>query len=57
MLSPPSECPFAPRCRFEVEQSRQEVPPLEPVEPGHHVRCFNPVSADEWRRSRVGDAA
>ena len=57
MLSPPSEYPFAPRCRFEVEQSRQEVPPLEPVEPGHHVRCFNPVPADEWRRSRVGDAA
>jgi len=57
MLSAPSECPFAPRCRFEVEQSRQEVPPLEPVEPGHHVRCFNPVPADEWRRSRVGDAA
>ena len=23
MLSPPSECPFAPRCRYEVEQSRQ----------------------------------
>ena len=29
MLSPPAACPFAPRCRFEVEQSRQEVPPLE----------------------------
>ena len=57
MLSAPSECPFAPRCRFEVEQSREQVPPLEELEPGHFVRCFNPVPADEWQRSRVGDAA
>jgi oligopeptide/dipeptide ABC transporter ATP-binding protein len=57
MLSPPSECPFAPRCRYEVEQSRQEVPPLEELEPGHHVRCFNPVPADEWERERLGGAA
>jgi len=57
MLSPPAECPFAPRCRFEVEQSRQEVPPLEELESGHHVRCFNPVPADEWERSRLGPAA
>ena len=57
MLSAPAECPFAPRCRFEVEQSRQQVPPLEPIEPGHHVRCFNPVPADEWQRTRLGGAA
>ncbi|HUQ23036.1 MAG TPA: ABC transporter ATP-binding protein [Gaiellaceae bacterium] len=57
MLSAPTECPFAPRCRFEVEQSRQQVPPLEPVEPDHDVRCFNPVPADEWQRTRLGGAA
>jgi oligopeptide/dipeptide ABC transporter ATP-binding protein len=57
MLSPPSECPFAPRCRFEVEKSREQVPPLDELEPGHHVRCFNPVPADEWQRSRLGGAA
>jgi len=28
MLRAPSMCPFAPRCRFEVPQSRQDVPPL-----------------------------
>jgi len=53
MLSQPSECPFAPRCRFEVEQSRQEVPPLEAIERDHFVRCFNPVPADEWQRERI----
>jgi oligopeptide/dipeptide ABC transporter ATP-binding protein len=57
MLSAPAECPFAPRCRYEVEQSRQAVPPLEPIEPGHDVRCFNPVPADEWQRARLGGAA
>ena len=57
MLSAPAECPFAPRCRYEVEQSRQQVPPLEPIEPDHYVRCFNPVPADEWQRTRLGGAA
>jgi oligopeptide/dipeptide ABC transporter ATP-binding protein len=57
MLSPPAECPFAPRCRFEVEKSREQVPPLDELEPGHHVRCFNPVPADEWQRTRLGGAA
>ena len=57
MLSPPGECPFAPRCRYEVEQSRLQVPPLEEIEPGHQVRCFNSVPADEWQRQRLGGAA
>jgi oligopeptide/dipeptide ABC transporter ATP-binding protein len=52
MLSPPTACPFAPRCRYEVEQSRQELPRLEELEPGHRVACFNPVPAEEWRRTR-----
>jgi oligopeptide/dipeptide ABC transporter ATP-binding protein len=57
MLSPPTACPFAPRCRYEVERSRQELPRLEAIEPGHAVACFNPVPADEWRRSREAPAA
>ncbi len=57
MLSAPTFCPFAPRCRFEVEQSRQEVPPLVEVEPGHRVACFNPVPEDEWARTRAAVTA
>jgi oligopeptide transport system ATP-binding protein len=57
MLSPPTSCPFAPRCRYEVQQSREELPLLEELEPGHRVACFNPVPADEWRRSNAGTAA
>jgi oligopeptide transport system ATP-binding protein len=53
MLRAPSACPFQPRCRFEVEKSLQEVPPLLEVEPGHFVACFNPVPADLWARERA----
>jgi oligopeptide/dipeptide ABC transporter ATP-binding protein len=52
MLRPPAACPFQPRCRFEVDLSRQEVPQLVEIEPGHRVACFNPVPVDEWGRAR-----
>jgi oligopeptide transport system ATP-binding protein len=57
MLSAPAQCPFAPRCPYEVEKSLEEVPRLEEIEPDHRVACFNPVPADEWRRSQAGTAA
>ncbi len=53
MLSAPSACPFQPRCRFEVEQSSQEVPTLREIEPGHMVACFNPVPVEEWQKSKA----
>jgi oligopeptide/dipeptide ABC transporter ATP-binding protein len=56
MLVLPTSCPFAPRCRFEVEQSRKELPRLVEIEPGHFVACFNPVPADEWQKTRVAAA-
>jgi oligopeptide/dipeptide ABC transporter ATP-binding protein len=52
MLTPPQSCPFQPRCRYAVDESAKKVPPLEEVEPGHFVACFNPVPADEWSASR-----
>ncbi|MDQ3875097.1 MAG: ABC transporter ATP-binding protein [Actinomycetota bacterium] len=57
MLSPPSACPFQPRCRYEVEASREQVPPLVEVERGHEVACFNPVPVDEWQRARAAATA
>jgi oligopeptide/dipeptide ABC transporter ATP-binding protein len=53
MLSPPAACPFAPRCAYEVDLSRREVPPLVEVARGHKVACFNPVPADAWQREVV----
>jgi oligopeptide transport system ATP-binding protein len=52
MLRAPAACPFQPRCRYEVDLSSQEVPPLVEIEPGHKVACFNPVALDEWDRTR-----
>jgi oligopeptide/dipeptide ABC transporter ATP-binding protein len=57
MLEPPSACPFQPRCRYEVDLSRQEVPPLVEIEPGHSLACFNPVPAEEWERTRAAATA
>ncbi len=56
-LTPPTACPFQPRCRYEVAESRSEVPPLRELEPGHFVACFNPIAADEWMRQRAGAVA
>jgi oligopeptide/dipeptide ABC transporter ATP-binding protein len=53
MLEAPSACPFQPRCRYEVEESRREVPPLVEIERGHKVACFNPVPAEEWENMRA----
>ncbi len=53
MLSAPKACPFQPRCTYEVDLSRQEVPQLEEIASGHRVACFNPVPADEWQKARA----
>ncbi|MGH3004748.1 MAG: ABC transporter ATP-binding protein [Gaiellaceae bacterium] len=39
-LALPSGCAFAPRCRFAVERSLEEEPPLEEIGPGHRVACW-----------------
>ena len=56
MLSPPDSCPFAPRCPNRIQVCDEVLPPLEPVEPGHRIACFNPVAADEWQRQLEGVA-
>jgi oligopeptide/dipeptide ABC transporter ATP-binding protein len=57
MLSPPDSCPFAPRCPNRIQVCTEVLPELEPVEQGHRIACFNPVSADEWRRQLEGVAS
>jgi oligopeptide transport system ATP-binding protein len=53
MLQPPTACPFQPRCAYEVERSRQEVPRLVEVAPSHWVACFNPVAEGVWAEHRA----
>jgi oligopeptide transport system ATP-binding protein len=57
MLSAPSSCPFAPRCRFRQPHCEEERPLLEELEPGHAAACFYPVDSDAWRRTRAVSSA
>ncbi|MGH2442753.1 MAG: ABC transporter ATP-binding protein [Chloroflexota bacterium] len=36
-------CPFAPRCPNAQDICRQQMPPLDPIGPGHFAACWNPV--------------
>ncbi len=40
LLSPPTGCRFAPRCRFASDACREAPPPLREVSPGHKVACI-----------------
>ena len=57
MLSPPSSCPFASRCRYRTEQCTEELPVLAAMEREHDAACFNPSAADEWKRTRLRTSA
>ncbi len=47
LLHPPSGCRFHPRCPRALDVCKEKAPPLEEMEPGHLVACFNPVPAGE----------
>ena len=52
MMDPPEECPFIPRCPKATNTCRQNpMPPLEEIESGHRVACFNVMSYD-WDVAR-----
>ena len=53
MLSPPSACPFAPRCPRRIDVCTEQLPVLEELDPDHEAACFNPARADEWQRARA----
>ena len=57
MLSEPTSCPFAPRCRYRIERCDSELPVLERLDTGQRAACFNPAAADEWRKTRLGGEA
>jgi oligopeptide transport system ATP-binding protein len=48
LVALPVGCPFAERCTYVVEICRHEMPPLEPIEPGHFVAC--------WEKEKVRKA-
>ncbi|MEZ4634085.1 MAG: ABC transporter ATP-binding protein [Caldilineaceae bacterium] len=44
LLDPPSHCPFAPRCPFQIEKCWQENPTLMDVGAGHRSACWVDIS-------------
>ncbi len=40
LFDKPTSCPFAPRCKYRVEKSLCENPPLMQVGPNHRVACW-----------------
>jgi oligopeptide transport system ATP-binding protein len=53
LIGMPPGCPFAARCRFQKELDLQrcleEMPPLEPVGPGHKIACWVDVTSSSPR--------
>jgi len=39
-ISPPSGCPFHPRCPQVMDRCRREIPPTVEKKPGHRVNCW-----------------
>ena len=56
MLSAPSTCPFAPRCRYVIDGCFDDVPAFRSMEPAHDARCINPVPAETWQQTKAGVA-
>jgi ABC-type antimicrobial peptide transport system ATPase subunit len=55
MTKLPPQCAFVPRCPKVRNECRQlDSPPLELIEPGHSVACYNPMYLAE---DDEGDAA
>ncbi len=45
-LDVPSGCAFRTRCRFAVQQCKEETPALQDLGGGHQVACWNPQGGD-----------
>jgi oligopeptide transport system ATP-binding protein len=57
MLTRPHNCPFSPRCPNVIPVCIEQLPSLDPLEPGHRAACFNPVDEDAWQRARLEGVA
>jgi oligopeptide transport system ATP-binding protein len=49
LLQKPKYCPFSPRCKYAIEQSFCENPPLMPVGPEHRAACWVDVKTGRAR--------
>ena len=47
LLKPPPGCRFHPRCENMIEKCKIDPPPLEEIEEGHFISCYNPKKGGE----------
>ena len=52
LLSAPTSCPFAPRCRYAFDRCQQENPVLSKIAEGHEVACWWDIDKMEPRDER-----
>jgi oligopeptide transport system ATP-binding protein len=57
MLSAPTSCPFAPRCRFSQGDCLASRPLLRELGADQRAACFHPAPPDEWARTRLQGVA
>jgi oligopeptide/dipeptide ABC transporter ATP-binding protein len=43
-ISPPSGCPFHPRCSYRKTECTETVPDFREVQTGHHIACHYPIN-------------
>jgi oligopeptide transport system ATP-binding protein len=50
LLRKPTACPFAPRCKYSIDKSLCENPPLTYVDKDHRVACWVDVKTGRLRK-------
>lgn len=45
----PFGCPFAPRCRYVVDQCHNDIPNMKEIEPNHFIRCIRPDITESFK--------
>ena len=43
-ISPPSGCPFHPRCSYRKDECKESIPEFREVQKGHHIACHYPIN-------------
>jgi len=55
LINLPPCCPFAPRCDYVIDRCLKEMPPLEPVAPGHEIACWVDVKSGKSASPQVSE--
>ena len=55
LINLPPCCPFAPRCDYVIDRCLKEMPPLEPVAPGHEIACWVDVKSSKSASPQVSE--